>query len=64
MANLTGQNISTSYQELVTLGTGTTITNGTGSLITNLAVTASNAINAISAVTASVATQVHKIPAL
>jgi len=49
MANLTGQNISSSYQQLVTLGTGTTITNGTGSLITNLAVTASWAQNAVTA---------------
>lgn len=49
MANLTGQNISSSYQTLVTLGTGTTITDGTGSLITNLAVTASWAQNAVTA---------------
>jgi hypothetical protein len=46
MANLTGQNIKDTYQELVTLGTGNTITNGTGSVITDLAVTASYATSA------------------
>lgn len=49
MANLTGQNIKDTYQELVTLGGNDTITNGTGSLITDLAVTASWADNAVSA---------------
>ena len=55
MANLTGQNIKDTYQELVTLGTGNTITNGTGSLIENLAVTASYATNAGFATTAQTA---------
>lgn len=49
MANLTGQNIKDTYQQLVTLGSGTTITNGTGSQITNLAVTSSWAQNAVTA---------------
>jgi len=49
MANLTGQNIKDTYQQLVTLGSGTTITNGTGSQITDLAVTASWAQNAVTA---------------
>ena len=49
MANLSGQSIKDTYQELVTVGTGNTITNGTGSLITDLAVTASNALVATSA---------------
>jgi hypothetical protein len=49
MANLTGQNIKDTYQQLVTLGSGTTITNGTGSQITNLAVTSSWASNAVTA---------------
>ena len=49
MSNLTGQQIKDTYQSLVTLGTGNTITNGTGSVITDLAVTASNALVATSA---------------
>ena len=55
MSNLTGRNIKNSYQELVTVGANNTITNGTGSLISNLAVTSSWASNAVSAVTASYA---------
>ena len=49
MANLTGQSIKDTYQDLVTVGSGNTITDGTGSLIENLVVTASYATNAISA---------------
>lgn len=49
MANLTGQNIKDTYQEIVTLGTGNTITNGTGSQITSLDVTASYATQAVTA---------------
>ena len=53
--NLTGQLISATYEDLVQIS-GSIITDGTGSNITSLSITASNAINALSANSASVAT--------
>jgi len=56
MANLFGQLIKDTYQSLVTLGSGNTLTDGTGSLITSLDVSASFATTATSASYASTAT--------
>jgi len=53
--NLTGQLISATYESLVQIS-GSIITDGTGSDITSLDITASNAISALSANSASVAT--------
>jgi hypothetical protein len=53
--NLTGQLISATYEQLVQIS-GSILTDGTGSNITSLDVTASNAVNALSANSASVAT--------
>ena len=53
--NLTGQLISATYEQLVQIS-GSILTDGTGSNITSLDITASNAVSALSANSASVAT--------
>ena len=47
--NLTNQYISQSFQQLMQISSSNTPTDGTGSVITNLSVTASNATNALTA---------------
>jgi len=50
--NLTGQTIASTYEDLVLIS-GSVLSNGTGSDITSLTITASNAISASAAVSAS-----------
>ena len=53
--NLTNLNISSSFQHLLQISSSNTVNDGTGSLITDLDITASNATSASYAVTASFA---------
>ena len=58
--NLTGQLISATYEDLVQIS-GSILTDGTGSDITNISITASNAVSSSYALTASFAENVTPI---
>ena len=61
--NLTGKLISATYEDLVQIS-GSILTDGTGSDITNLTITASNAVSASHALHANTATSASHVSEL